>query len=306
DHSSPHVLLHPARGDVDHADWRLDEVQLRDLAELVGELRASDDRVEKRRVDGVHGVLQNLEPVARIEIFLPGDDPVAWSLEAIVDGKRRLLVRRPHVRKDDPTVFVRRIRAVAESVLERALGWLAWSLENGAVDVEEPAVVTASDASLRDQPVLERRPSMGTVQLEQPHTPTPVPEGYELLGEDRHAQGHVAQIVGEADRLPEAPEVFAARCSRTDVRQLRVFGGYFAVIVGAEASGQERRSGRHGGSPYPRGPLGIQPRRRNVAASVVPGRSRDQAERRAMSLPRCSASSGSRCPRAEAAGGGAP
>src|SRR5262249_58011173 len=121
------------------------------------------------------------------------------------------------------------------------------------------------DASLRDQPVLERRPSMGTVQLEQPHAPTPVPEGYELLAEDRRAQGHVAQIVGEADRLPEAPEVLAARCSRTDVSQLRVFGGYVAGVVGAEGRGQERRSGRHGGCPLPPGPLATPAPARNAS-----------------------------------------
>ena len=52
---------------------------------------------------------------------------------------------------------------------------------------------------------------MGAVPLEQSHVPPQVPEGHQLLAQNRDAQRHIAEIVGEAHRLPEAPEVLAAR-----------------------------------------------------------------------------------------------
>src|SRR3989442_7741929 len=98
---------------------------------------------------------------------------------------------------------------------------------------------------------------MGAVYLEQSHVSPQVPEAPELFAEDRRAQRHIAEIVGETDRLPEAPEVFTTWCSRADVRERHVFRGHLAMVIGAKAGGQERRSGRHDGSPCPRA-LGVQ------------------------------------------------
>src|SRR5262249_29053965 len=152
----PHVLAYSPRRHVDHADGRLGEVELRHLAELLGELRAGDDRVEERRVNRVHRVLEDLEPVAGIEVRPAGHDAIARSIEAVVDGKWRLLVRWTQVGEDDAARLVRRIRAVTEALLQRAVRRLAGGLEQRAVDVEEPAVVAAPDAALGDEPELER------------------------------------------------------------------------------------------------------------------------------------------------------
>ena len=56
DHSRPDVVSHPTSGDIHHPDWGLGEVQFRQLAELVRELRAADDRMKKRRMNWVHGI----------------------------------------------------------------------------------------------------------------------------------------------------------------------------------------------------------------------------------------------------------
>src|SRR5262249_28090495 len=95
---------------------RLDELQLRQHAKLFGELGAADDRVEKRRMGGIHDVLHDLQPVAGIEIFLAGRETIAWPQEAVVHRKRRLEFGRTHVREDDAAVLVGRIGPVIEPV----------------------------------------------------------------------------------------------------------------------------------------------------------------------------------------------
>ena len=59
-HSRPDVVSHSAGRHVDHADGRLGEVQLWHLAELVGELGAADNRMEKCRMNRVHGIFEDL------------------------------------------------------------------------------------------------------------------------------------------------------------------------------------------------------------------------------------------------------
>src|SRR5262249_318778 len=145
--------------------------------------------------------------------------------------------------------LVRRIRAVTEALLQRAVRRLAGGLEQRAVDVEEPAVVAAPDAALGDEPELERGAALWAVPLEQPHHAAEVAERPQRLAEERPRDRQVAQVVGEADRLPESPEVFTARRARTHARELCVLSGHVAVIVAAEAGRQEGRSRRHGGAP---------------------------------------------------------
>src|SRR6516162_10646140 len=84
DHPRPDILSHPPRPNVDHAYWRLDELQFRQYAKLLGELGAADDGVEKRRMGGIHRVLHGLQPVAWIEYFGPGIQPIAWPDKAVI------------------------------------------------------------------------------------------------------------------------------------------------------------------------------------------------------------------------------
>src|SRR5262249_3730449 len=131
---------------------------------------------------------------------------------------------------------------------------------------------------LRNQPELERSPAMGTVALEQPHPSLPIAEDDQLLPEDRDVNRHVSQVIGEADRLPEAAEVLAARRSGTDVGEFCVLSGNLAMVVGAVARRQEGGS-RHGGpsqhrcgsrSRYGTASLGLAPRTVKDAQTPYP------------------------------------
>src|SRR5262249_29721223 len=103
----------------------------------------------------VHGIFEDLEPIARIEVFAARDESIARATEAVVERKGWPLLWRTHVREHDAVVLVDRIGAVAEPILERARRWLARSFEDRAVHVEEPAVVAAADSSLGDQAELQ-------------------------------------------------------------------------------------------------------------------------------------------------------
>jgi len=82
-------------------------------------------------------------------------------------------------------------------------------------------------------------PRCGQVQLEEPHAPPPIPERHELFAQDLDAQGQIAQVVGEADGLPEAAEVFAAGGPGPHVGELGILSRDLAVIVGAKPMSQE-------------------------------------------------------------------
>ena len=66
----------------------------------------------------------------------------------VEDREVGLQLGRAHVREHEALIFERRVRAGAEPVLERALRRLAGRLEDPTVDVEQPAVVAASDPAL--------------------------------------------------------------------------------------------------------------------------------------------------------------
>ncbi len=164
-HPRPDVVADPAGRDIDHPDRRLDEVQLRQYAKFVGEHRAADDRVEKRGMGRVHRVFQDLQPVARIEIFLARDHAIARADEAVEHRERRLLVGRAQIGKDDAVRLTGRIGAVKQPVLQRAVGWLARRFQDRAVAIEQPAVVAAADALVADQAEFERGAAVRAMQL---------------------------------------------------------------------------------------------------------------------------------------------
>src|SRR5439155_24207758 len=99
------------------------------FAKLLSKLSGSDDGVEKRCMDRVHGVFQDLQPVTRIEIFLARDETIARPGEAVVHRERWLLVRRAHIGKHDPVILVDGVGTVTETALQRAVRRLTWGLQ---------------------------------------------------------------------------------------------------------------------------------------------------------------------------------
>ena len=183
-HPSPDVVANPARGDVDDADRRFGELQFRQHAEFLGEHRAADDGVEERGVDRVHRVFQDLQPVARIEIFLARNDPVAWAAEAVIGGECRHFLGRAHVAEHDAVRLAHRIGAVTQLVLDRAGGGLAGRFQDRAVHVEQPAVVAAADALGADQAELQRGAAVGAMPFKEADGAGAVAEGDQFLAED--------------------------------------------------------------------------------------------------------------------------
>jgi len=82
---------------------------------------------------------------------------------------------------------------------------------------------------------------MGTMQLHQAYRATQITENHQFFPEYLDPMGQILQFVGEADRLPEAPQIFAARRVRADVRKLCVFVGQLAMEVAAKSRPQENR-----------------------------------------------------------------
>src|SRR5262249_23336911 len=136
-----------------------------------------------------------------------------------------------------------------EPVFQRALHWLAWSLQDRPIHIEEPAVVAAPDTTFGDQAKLQRGAAMGTVQLEQPHLPSQVAERYECLPQNGAAPTVFLGVVRKPRRLTEAAKVFPPGRAGARVCDFSVFLWNLAVIVAAITGGQEGGSGCHDDSP---------------------------------------------------------
>src|SRR5207302_9067007 len=163
------------------------------------------------------------------------NEPISRPAEAVVYRERRLPVGWPQIGKDDAVVLVGRISPVIEPILEGALRRLAGCLEDRPVRREQPSVIAAAYPFGVDQPELQRRAPMRAVQFEQTHRTALIAEDYEILSQDLDPMRQVPQLVGEADRLPEAAEIFAARRARSDMGEFDILLGDFAVVIGAKS-----------------------------------------------------------------------
>src|SRR5215831_11786748 len=119
--------------------------------------------MEEGEMRRVHTVFLHLQPVARPDIARTGHELVSRQIISIKDGEGRLLVRRPYVGEHQPTILVDRIGTMIEAVFQRALRWLSRRLEDLAVNIKEPAVITAPNPLLGDQTKLQRGATMGAV-----------------------------------------------------------------------------------------------------------------------------------------------
>jgi hypothetical protein len=144
------------------------------------------------------------------EYFGPRHEPIARPQEAVVHWKRWLEVGWTQIGKDDAAVLMGRIGPVIQPVFQRAVSRFAGRLEDCPVRREQPAMVAASYARGVDQPVLQRRAAMRTMQLQETDGAAPVAKHHQFLAEDLHPMGKVLQFVGQADRLPKAAQIFAA------------------------------------------------------------------------------------------------
>ena len=198
----------------------------------------------------IHGVFHDLQPIARIEIFLARDEAVARPDKAVVHRQRWLLVGRAQIREDDAVVLPGGIRSVAQPVLQSAVRRLAGCFKDGAIGREQPSVIAAAYSLGVDQPKLQRCAAMGTMQLQQTHGAAQVAEHHQFFAENFHSLRQITQFVGEADRLPKAAQVFAARRAGSNMGELAVLAGDVTMEVAAKSRLQEGGSGGHCGPPF--------------------------------------------------------
>src|SRR5580658_1760269 len=132
----------------------------------------------------VHAVFFDLQPVAFPQCRRAGNLAVAGKLVSIEDRKIGLLIRRPHIRKDQARIFAHWIGAMKQPVLQRAIGRLARGLEDRAVDVEQPAMIAAAYALVADQTEFERRAAVWAVQFEQTDRAALVAKRNQILAEN--------------------------------------------------------------------------------------------------------------------------
>src|ERR1700690_3533760 len=90
---------------------------------------------------------------------------------------------------------------------------------------------------------------MRTIRLHQTEGPALVTEGDQILTKDAHATGQIVQFAGKDDRLPEAPQVFAARRVRPDASQFLVVRRQPGMVIGTIKGIQKRCSFDHDKSP---------------------------------------------------------
>jgi hypothetical protein len=83
------------------------------------------------------------------------------------------------------------------------------------------------------------------MQFQQTDSAAPVAKRHQFLAENLDPAGQVLQFVRETDRLPKAAQIFAAWCVGADMRQFYVFGGDFAMEVGAISRRQIGGSSNH-------------------------------------------------------------
>src|SRR4029078_3866654 len=120
-------------------------------------------------------------PVTRVQIFLSRNKPVTWAGETVVHGEWRPLLGRSHVGEHNAGILMRGIGAVAQPVLQRTVGRLAWGLEDRPIRREQPGVIAAAGALGVDQAELQRRAAVRAMQLQQPDGTALVTEGDEVL-----------------------------------------------------------------------------------------------------------------------------
>jgi len=144
-------------------------------------------------VDRVGVVLGELEPVARRNGLPLGHRSVPRHIKGVEDRKRRTLVRRTHIREDEPLVLVGWIGAVAETALDSRIWWLAGGIEHAAVDAVQPAVIATLQAIALDRAVLEGGAAMAAMELDQSNLALSIPEQHQVFPITRTAWGKSAR-----------------------------------------------------------------------------------------------------------------
>src|SRR5215471_6985387 len=151
--------------------------------------------MEKGKMRRVHAVLLDLHPIAVPEGRRARHHPVTRQVKGVEYRKLRLLIRWSHIGKNQPPVFVDRICAMKEPILQCAVLRLSRGFEDRAVDIKEPAVITAPNALLADEAEFERCAAMRAMELQQSKRAAAIAERNEVLAQYTQAARQVVQFL---------------------------------------------------------------------------------------------------------------
>jgi len=132
-----------------------------------------------------------------------------------------------------------------ETVLQWAVRWLARCFEDRAVDVEQPTVIAAPDPLIGNQTEFERGAGMGTVKLQEARRAAAVAECHEILTHNPQPPRQILQFLRPDDRLPEAAQILAAGCPRSDPGELLIGRGSRAMVISCVSGVQKRNALGH-------------------------------------------------------------
>ena len=202
--------------------------------------------VQEHRVHRVHRVLGDLQPVAGV-VSGVGHALRIDHVEGVVDGKRGPVPGRSQVCEHHAVAHLHRIGGLADLGQERGVRGLRRRLQQRAVHVEAPSVVAAAQAPLLALAVLERGVPVRAVPMEQPVASPEITEEHQVFAEHPHQEGDVRYFGAERHRMPEAPQVFPARRSRSHVSEF----GVLRALRGLGVAGVLRRAAHiaHGLEP---------------------------------------------------------
>src|SRR5690349_14221410 len=137
-----------------HAPRRLRPGDLR----LLGGKSRIRSGMEPWDMADIAGVLDRLQPVAVVEIG-PEHALARAVLQHVIFRQQRRR-QRTDIGEDQTGLFLHRVSALSDLVLEVAVWLLAGLLQTLAVHVEQPAVIAAAQALLLDTAIDERRAAM--------------------------------------------------------------------------------------------------------------------------------------------------
>src|ERR1700722_13457759 len=141
-------------------------------------------------------------------------------------GQLGLVLRRPHISPYQASVFARGVSRDPYLVFESVLLRLVGHVDAGAIHVEFPSVVNASQAALFIAAPEKARSPVGTELINQSHMPVRGPEGNQVFSQEPHPDRGTVwswHLRGQQRGYPKPAEVFSCGSSRIGLSESFIF-----------------------------------------------------------------------------------
>jgi hypothetical protein len=193
------------------------------------------ERVERRpvqnaRMPWVHRILRPLQPVAvEIASFIGDANPIC-PYQEIIPRKKRSLLRRSHVSKDESSELFARIGGVLNLLLKGLS--LCGLVDAPAINVVRPSMINASHSSMNHASPSEIGPTMAAARANKSRPTQLIPKEDHFLAQDPHGQELLhLEIIGELYRKPVSAKDLSRGSPRTySVKEFVLFSREHAIF----------------------------------------------------------------------------